>query len=255
MIEFDWVLIPADVFLMGSDPMRDPLALDNERPQHRLYLPAYRLARMPITVAQFDTFVGVTNYQTTAERQGFMWTFNGAEWRKVDGACWRHPCGPDDDVRQKSQHPVTGVSWHDAIAFCGWAGVRLPSEAEWEKGARGTDGRIFPWGNDPPEPARGNFGGHVGDTTPVGAYPNGASPYGLLDMTGNVREWLQTQWGPYGDVPAYGYPYDPADGREAMTAPDDVCRCMREGNLFNSVRGVRCAYRHANHPLHADNVS
>jgi len=254
-IEFDWVLIPAGEFLMGSDPTQDPHALDNELPQHRLYLPTYRLARTQVTVAQFEAFVNATGYQTTAEQQGFLWTYNGVEWTKVEGAGWRHPRGPQDHVREKAQHPVTCVSWHDTIAFCRWVGVRLPTEAEWEKGARGTEGRIYPWGNDLPDPERCNFGGNVGDTTPVGAYPNGASLYGLLDMAGNVREWLQTQWGAYGEVPRYGYPYSPTDGREDMTAPEDVCRCMRECGMFNSVCGVRSAYRHANHPRHADNVS
>lgn len=254
-IAFDWVLIPAGAFLMGSDPAQDPDALDNELPQHRLYLPAYRLARTPATVAQFEAFVDATGYQTTAEQQGFAWTYNGVEWAKVEGAAWMHPRGPADHVQEKAQHPVTCISWHDAVAFCGWAGVRLPSEAEWEKGARGTDGRIYPWGTDLPDPARSNFGGHIGDTTSVGAYPGGASPYGLLDMAGNVREWLQTQWGPYGETPKYDYPYDPTDGREEMTAPQEFCRCMREGSMFNSFRGVRSAYRHANQPGHADNVS
>ena len=86
-------------------------------------------------------------------------------------------------------------------------------------------------------------------------FPKGASPYGLQDMAGNVREWLQTQWGPYGDMPAYGYPYTAGDGREAMAAGEETCRGMREGSMYSSVRGMRCAYRHANLPGHADNIS
>ena len=254
-VQFEWVIVPAGEFVMGSDPVLDPHAQANELPQHRVYLPAYRLARTQVTVAQFAAFVAATGYQTTAEQQGFLWVYDGATWTKGEGASWRHPHGPQDQVNDKAQHPVTGTSWYDSIAFCRWAGVRLPSEAEWEKGARGTDGRIYPWGNEPPAPEHGNFGGIIGDTTPVGMYPKGASPYGIQDMAGNVREWLQTQWGPYGDMPAYGYPYTADDGREAIAAGEETCRGMREGSMYSSVRGVRCAYRHANLPSHADNIS
>ena len=102
---------------------------------------------------------------------------------------------------------MVNVSWEDAQAFCQWAGVRLPSEAEWEKAARGTDGRIYPWGDQSPTKELCNFGGNIGDTTPVDRYPGGASPFGVLDMSGNVWEWTaQAEFAPY--------PYDPADGRE-----------------------------------------
>lgn len=151
-IAFAWVLITAGEFLMGSNPAQDPHTLANELPQHRLDLPAYRLARTEVTVAQFEAFVHMTGYQTIAEAQCFCWAYNGLEWTKVEGAGWRHPRGPKDHVREKAQHPVTCVSWNDAVAFCGWAGVRLPIEAEWEKGARGTDGCIYPWGAELPAP-------------------------------------------------------------------------------------------------------
>jgi formylglycine-generating enzyme len=187
-LDFDWVTIPAGEFLMGSDPSQDPHALDNELPQHRLYLPVYHLARVPVTVIQFEKFIQDTGYQTTAEQQGSAWTYDGSTWTEVKDAFWACPRGPESDVREKAQHPVTCVSWYDAMAFCHWAGVRLPTEAESKKGARGVDGRIYPWGNEMPDASHGNYGMMVGDTTPVGAYPKGASPYGLLDIMGNVRE-------------------------------------------------------------------
>ena len=134
-IAFDWVTIPAGEFLMGSDKQKDKLAYDNETPQHTLNLPEYRIARVPVTVAQFAAFVGATGHKTTAEVQGSAWNWTGSEWKEIKGADWAHPRGPQSDVKAKQDHPVTCVSWHDALAFCKWAGVRLPSEAEWEKAA------------------------------------------------------------------------------------------------------------------------
>ena len=149
---------------------------------------------MPVTVAQFRMFVEATAYTTTAEARGSAWNWTG-KWEEVKGANWAHPRGPDSDVKQKADHPVTCVSWHDAMAFCNWAGVRLPTEAEWEKAARGTDGRIWPWGNQKPNKELCNFNMDVGDTTAVGSYPKGASPYGVLDAAGNVWEWTSSLWG------------------------------------------------------------
>ena len=132
-IAFDWVTIPAGEFLMGSDKTKDKLAYDDETPQHTLHLPEYRIARVPVTVAQFAAFVAATGHKTTAEAQGSAWNCTGSEWEEIKGADWAHPRGPESDVRAKQDHPVTCVSWHDALAFCKWAGVRLPTEAEWEK--------------------------------------------------------------------------------------------------------------------------
>ena len=207
-IAFDWVTIPAGEFLMGSDKTKDKLAFDDETPQHTLHLPEYRIARVPVTVAQFAAFVGATGHKTTAEVQGSAWNWTGSKWEEIKGADWAHPRGPESDVRAKQDHPVTCVSWHDAVAFCKWAGVRLPTEAEWEKAARGTDGRIWPWGNREPNSGVCNFNMTVGDTTPVGRYPDGKSPYGLLDVAGNVWEWTSSLWGKEVDKPEFGYPYD-----------------------------------------------
>jgi formylglycine-generating enzyme required for sulfatase activity len=238
VIEFDWVTIPAGAFPMGSDGTKDKLARDVEKPQHKVRLDEFRIARVPVTVAQFAAFVQATGYRTTAEERGSAVVYTGSEWKDVKGANWSHPRGPQSDVRQKQDHPVTCVSWYDAQAFCQWAGVRLPTEAEWEKAARGTDGRIFPWGDDAPTKDHCNFAMNVQDTTPVGKYPRGASPYGVLDMAGNVWEWTSSLF--------KSYPYDAADGREDSEAGGS--RTLRGGSWNDTVDGVRCAYRGRNNP-------
>jgi len=211
------VLIPAGEFTMGSDPGLDPEALDDEGPPHRLHLPDFYLARSPVTNAQYAAFV-----QATGHSAPYHW-------------------GGGVPPRSKELHPVVNVSWHDALAYCNWLAevtgkpYRLPSEAEWEKGARGDDGRIFPWGSEW-NPARCNGReDDQGDTTPVGAYPAGASPFGLLDMAGNVWEWTSSVYA--------AYPYNPADGREDLQAGDDVRRVLRGGAFVNLGWRVRSAFR------------
>jgi len=226
---------------MGSDKAKDKHAYADELPLHRLYLPEYRIARVPVTVMQFTQFIQATGYQTTAEKEGSAWSWNGSKWEAIKGANWAHPRGPASDVMQKANHPVTCVSWPDALAFCAWAGVRLPTEAEWEKAARGTDGHLWPWGNEAPTKERCNFGRNVGDTTPVGNYPKGASPYGCLDMAGNVGEWTSSLWGQNVEKPDYGYPYNAHDGREDPAAAGR--RVVRGGSFVNFGYFVRCAYR------------
>ncbi|MFN8494027.1 MAG: SUMF1/EgtB/PvdO family nonheme iron enzyme [Caldilineaceae bacterium] len=227
-VEFDWVIIPEGDFLMGSDRHQDPLAHDDELPQHRLCLPEYRITRTAITNAQYQRFIEATGYP------------HPEHW--VNGHI---PVG-------KEQHPVVHVSWHDAQAFCDWAGVQLPTEAEWEKAARGAQGCLYPWGDEDPNDQLCNFNMDVGDTTPVGSYPSGMSLYGLSDMAGNVWEWTSSLWGQDGRDPKFGYPYCPDDGRENLAAEDTVLRVLRGGAFFNFKKQVRCAYRHANEPNFRD---
>jgi formylglycine-generating enzyme required for sulfatase activity len=134
---------------------------------------------------------------------------------------------------------VVLVSWHDAVAYCNWLAevtgkpYHLPSEAEWEKGGRGSDGRIYPWGNQWDAKRCNSEEGSKGGTTPVGAYPHGASPHGLLDMAGNVWEWTRSLWGEDWQKPSFKYPYDPDDGREDLNAPASVCRVLRGGSWYD----------------------
>lgn len=229
-LDIEWITIPAGEFLMGSDQAQDPGAYEDEMPQHGVYLPEYSIARYPVTNAQYAEFVKAAGYRPPRH-------WGGGEI----------PAG-------KHSHPVVGVSWNDATAYCAWASqvtnrlVRLPSEAEWEKAARGIDGRIWPWGNSTPTGKLGNFGTNVRDTTPVAKHPAGASPYGVMDMAGNVWEWTRSLWGEDSARPTYRYPYVPSDGREQASAADPALRVVRGGAFRNDTNLARCAARGGSNP-------
>ncbi len=139
------IRIPAGPFLYGSADS-DKMAYDNEKPQRTVNLPEYWIGRAPVTNAQFDRFVKATGHRTTAEIKGQGRGWTGSQWDWFAGADWRHPRGPESSIGGKDDHPVVQVSWDDARAFCDWAGLALPAEEQWEKAARGADGRIWPWG-------------------------------------------------------------------------------------------------------------
>ncbi len=264
-LKIEFVQVPAGLFAMGS-PDSDSFSWPDEKPQHLIHLGGYWIARYPITVSQFAHFVDHTGYRTTAEEAGSGGLWSGSGWETVQGATWWQPQGPGSRVDHKAGHPVTMVSWHDARAFCEWAAkaagrsIRLPTEAEWEKAARGGKSAVlgaawhWPWGNDPPNPERCNFGGHIQDTTPVGKYSlpvsgakkrfpgdaarGGDSPYACGDMAGNVWEWTHSLF--------MKYPYRSGDGREDANAPGP--RVLRGGSFDDDLRDVRCAARLAARP-------
>jgi formylglycine-generating enzyme len=237
-INFDWVRIPAGPFFMGSDRNRDPAAFAPEMPGHQCMLQAFYIARVPVTVAQFAAFIAATQYHTTAETKGFSYQWGTESWYKLNGAYWKKPRGPHSDIAQRMDHPVTCVSWYDAIEFCRWAGVRLPTEAEWEKAARGSYGRLYPWGSSSPDRQKCNFNNHVANTSPVGKYAAGANPFGMLDMAGNVSEWTSSK--------SAGYPYKADDGREQLDG--DSTRIVRSGSFEDQDFQMRCAARFGHFP-------
>src|SRR5215470_3195669 len=157
----EMVLVPAGEFIMGSD--RDELdrlkasraSFGDEIPRHRVYLDAFYIDKYEVTNARFQQFVQA-GYRTQAEREGWGFADTGEKWEKANGANWRAPQGPGSSIAGLEQHPVVQVSQEDAKAYCAWAGKRLPTEAEWEKAARGPDGRMYPWG-DQFEGTRLNF--------------------------------------------------------------------------------------------------
>jgi formylglycine-generating enzyme required for sulfatase activity len=205
-----------------------------ELPRHQVTLDAFYIDRYEVANALFERFVKATGHRTTAEREGwgFAWRQQDGKWQwlKTDGASWRSPSGSGSSA--PADHPVVQVSWEDATAYCRWAGKRLPTEAEWEKAARGTDGRRYPWG-ETWEPSRANGNMTVKTTTPFGSYPTGASPYGVQDMAGNVLEWVHDWFGPY-EGSASRNPTGPSTGQ---------LRVLRGGSWFDYPGLLRSAYR------------
>ena len=161
----DWVAIPAGVAIIGADVPGPATSEGLDEPPATVDQPAFRIARSPVTNAEYAAFTRATGHARPAH--------------------WLD----DEPPRGLSRHPVTHVDWTDALAYCAWVGVRLPTEAEWEKAARGADGRRYPWGAARATPREANCGGWFGATTEVGGFPAGASPYGVLDMAGGVWEW------------------------------------------------------------------
>src|SRR5262249_25729222 len=182
------VLIPAGPFLMGL-PENDLLAEDHEKPQREVYVSDYWIDAYPVTNARFALFLTAGGYDLA-----HWWTAEGWAWkcqRRIQRPLMWGQAGWDG-----ADQPVAGVSWYEADAYARWAGRRLPTDAEWEKAARGTDGRRYPWGDDWPTAHVANFNLNIGRTTPVGLYAEGVSPYGCYDMAGNVNNWTSDWYWP-----------------------------------------------------------
>lgn len=232
----DMVTVSAGRYTMGNSD--GPV---DERPMHEVVLDRYSIDRYPVTNAQFADYLNARG--------------PGASVR------WYDHDDPDARIHRKdsgwkadagfARHPAVEVTWAGARAYCAWRGKRLPTEAEWEQAARGTDGRRYPWGNTEPDASRAQFG--YRETAAVDAHPDGASPYGVHDMAGNAWEWVATLYRPY--------PYRSDDGREDPDAagargtrggghdspPHDITATQRGRNLSRNPLaghhniGFRCA--------------
>ncbi|MDX8398197.1 MAG: SUMF1/EgtB/PvdO family nonheme iron enzyme [Mariprofundaceae bacterium] len=196
--------VPAGVFVMGTNAGRSNQA---DRPERQLEVPAYWIDKYSVSRAQYARFVQAKRY-----RPPLNW---------LEG---KIPAGTED-------HPVSLVSWYNARDYCAWAGKRLPGEAEWEKAARGTDARRWPWGNKM-DVSRLNTYYQVGHTTSLLEYENGASPYGVMDMAGNISEWVFDEYKPYNAKLVIFKPtvnqFTEAEGQENVER--SVSRVMRGGS-------------------------
>jgi formylglycine-generating enzyme required for sulfatase activity len=172
------VCVPGGEFLMGATDA-DKNAEADEKPQHSVFLDSYWIDRTLVTNAQFALCVAAGTCREPANKSSYS---RGDYYGNAAYA----------------NYPALYANWNQAATYCAWAGRKLPTEAQWEKAARGTDGRIFPWGSQPPSDKLVNSASNVGDTTPVGQYsPQGDSPYGVQDMAGNIWEWTADWFGPY----------------------------------------------------------
>jgi len=209
--------VPAGDFSMGTDVYD----ADDEKPAHVVHLSAFWIDQTEVTNAMYQLCVQAKVCVAPTSSASYSYS-----------SYYGNP--------QFADYPIIFVSWVDARDYCSWAGKRLPSEAEWEKAARGDDGRTYPWGEDPPGPAMANYNNQVGDTRAVGSYPAGASPYGALDMAGNVAEWV-ADW--------YDPDYYPVSSASNPTGPESgEFRVLRGGSWFNMARAMRAAFRLSNYP-------
>jgi formylglycine-generating enzyme required for sulfatase activity len=258
-------------------------AMPDARPVHRVSVDGFWMDATEVTNAQFEQFVKATGYVTIAEQKPKAADFPGvppealvpgsivftptpgpvpldnfiAWWRYEPGANWRHPEGPKSDLQGREKYPVVQVSYDDAAAYAKWAGKRLPTEAEWEYAARGMDGRTFPWGEKFDSGLLANFADRrtnfawrdsviddgFAETSPVGSYPRGASPFGIEDMAGNVFEWCLD----------YFEAYRAKERTNPRSANVNTKRIYRGGSWKSRITNLRTTARNFNVPEYLSN--
>jgi gamma-glutamyl hercynylcysteine S-oxide synthase len=245
----DRVFVPAGEFVLGVDAADEPHSLDNERPAHRVHVPAFRIARFPVTNAQWQEFVDDGGYD-----DAHWWSAQGWQHR-VEAALDRPQFWSADGSRRRfgliedipPDEPVQHICFHEAAAFASWSGARLPTEVEWEKACAWDPQtgrrRRWPWGDRPPVPERANLGGRALRPASVGAYPEGASAYGVEQMIGDVWEWTSSTFLPWpGFSPmlyaAYSQPFFGQD-----------LRVLRGGSWAAATDAIRPSFRNWDLPI------
>ncbi|MFI9839948.1 ergothioneine biosynthesis protein EgtB [Nonomuraea sp. NPDC051941] len=244
------VYVPAGSFMMGTATL--PWAYDNERPAHQVDLPAYWIDRLPVGNGAYAAFIEGGGYDDPR-----WWSAEGWHWRQRSGvvaplfwvkegdAWWRRRFGRTEPIPM--DEPVQHVSWYEADAYARWAGKRLPTEAEWEK-ACGWDpearrARRYPWGEEAPDPARANLGHRAAHPAPLGAYPAGASAYGVEQMVGDVWEWTGSWFQPYPGFRAFPY----KEYSEVFFGQE--YRVLRGGSWAADPAAVRTTFRNWDYPI------
>ncbi len=215
------VYVPAGEFLMGSDPAKDKDTQSEEQPQHSVYLDAYWIDQTEVINGMYALCVSA-----------------GKCTPPQDDSSYLHPSYYGNS--NYADYPVIYVEWNQAKAYCAWAGADLPTEAQWEKAARGTDGRLYPWGKNSPSCDLANYGGCIGDTTAVKSYESGKSLYGAYDMAGNVWEWVN-------DWYATNY-YSSLPERNPQGPTSGEYRVLRGGTWSSNGYYLRSAYRYRGDP-------
>ncbi len=212
-------------FIMGSPPVLDPDAFDDEYPLHIVDLKGFYIATTTVTNLQYAIFILQTGYHSPNYWQNRV---------------------PSKTIYN---HPVVDISWYDAVKFCHWLTeltekpYRLPTEAEWEKAARGVNARLFPWGNKYEDNYANTKECKFNTTVAVDKFPEAKSPYDVINMAGNVYQWTSSLWGSTMQKPRFCYPYTPNDGRELLDAPSGTLRIIRGGAFSDQKRYARCACR------------
>ena len=233
-------LVSAGYLVMGSN--NGP---DDEKPEHRFFVKSFLIDVLPVSNADFAKFLNARGLKNHLGESFYDDDDRDARIHQQN-SLWQADRG-------YATHPVNEVSWLGARDYCTWLNKRLPTEAEWEKAARGTDGRMYPWGNSKPDRNRALYGAAYNSSAPVDAFPEGASPYGVLDLSGNQWEWVSSAYRPY--------PYSADDGRENQTpgpirstrggghdsSEDELTTTQRGRNLSRNPKaghhniGFRCA--------------
>ena len=217
--------VPAGAFIMGSD------RYSSEKPIQTIRLDDFYIDKYLVTNARFQHFVADTKYVTDAEKSGGGWVRIARRWQKVDMATWKMPDGVTSQ-ENTGESPVSQISFNDAESYCRWAHKTLPTEAQWEKAARGTEGNVYPWGNSEPDETLANFDNYHPGPTPVKRFEKGQSPFGMFDAAGNVYQWT-ADWYTEGKRPLEN-PTGAAAGKY---------KTVKGGSFQDGMDSLRAAFR------------